>query len=209
MEQSRDYFNDIAEDWDAMRTSFFSEEVREVAYTLADVQNGKTAADIGAGTGFITEGLLKAGLQVIAIDQSENMLDNMKLKYKDYASLSCVQGDSDALPLDDQSVDYAFANMFLHHVVDPYIAIKEAYRILQPGGKLVITDLDEHHFTFLQTEQHDIWMGFDRSQVMKWFQEAGFVDVSVSGVGCNCCSDSEGSDEKASVSIFAAYGVKK
>lgn len=208
MEKSKNYFNEIADDWDDMRTSFFSEEVREVAYTLANIQKGKLAADIGAGTGFVTEGLLKAGLKVVAIDQSENMLNSIKKKYKDYNTLTCILGDSDSLPLDEQSVDYAFANMYLHHVVEPSIAINELYRILKPGGKLIITDLDEHNFTFLKTEQHDVWMGFDRNQVKDWFLKAGFKDVTISCVGCNCCSDSKDSEEKASISIFAAHGVK-
>lgn len=208
MEKSKGYFNEIAQDWDEMRTSFFSEKVREVAYELADIQKGKVAADVGAGTGFVTEGLLKAGLNAIAIDQSENMLDSLKDKFKDYEGLSCLIGDSDALPLEENSVDYAFANMFLHHVVDPSIAIKELYRILKSGGKLVITDLDEHNFTFLKTEQHDVWMGFDRDQVKEWFLQAGFKEVTISCVGCDCCSDSETSEEKANISIFAAFGMK-
>lgn len=99
--------------------------------------------------------------------------------------------------------------MYLHHVVEPSIAIKELYRILKPGGKLVTTDLDEHNFSFLITEQHDVWMGFDRNEVEKWFLQAGFEDVTVSCVGCNCCADSTENDQKASISIFAAYGVKK
>ena len=46
-----------------------------MAYAQADIQKRKTAADIG--TGFITEGLLQEGLNVIAVDQSENMLQHM------------------------------------------------------------------------------------------------------------------------------------
>lgn len=77
MEKSLDYFNEIAADWDQVRTTFFSEKVRQVAYAQADIQKRKTAADIGTGTGFITEGLLQEGLNVIAVDQSENMLQHM------------------------------------------------------------------------------------------------------------------------------------
>jgi hypothetical protein len=51
-------------------------------------------------------------------------------------------------------------------------------------------------------------MGFDRNQVTDWFLQAGFKDVNISCVGCNCCSDAVNSNEKADISIFAAYGVK-
>ena len=208
MEKSKDYFNEIAEKWDDLRTEFFSEQVREFAYSMADISTEKIAADLGAGTGFMTEGLLNTGLNVIAIDQSENMLNNMKQKFKEYNTLTCLLGDSDSIPLANNSVDYVFANMFLHHVVDPLLVIKEMYRILKTDGKLVITDLDEHNFTFLKTEQHDVWMGFDRNKLEEWFEDAGFKNVNIACVGCNCCSDAKESNEKANISIFAAYGIK-
>lgn len=208
MEDSKNYFNEIAPEWDKMQNSFFSDEVRQVAYALADIQAGTIAADIGAGTGFMTEGLLQQGLKVIAVDQSPDMLEQLQQKYHDYDHLTCLVSEGNALPIENSSVDYAFANMFLHHVNDPQKAIDEMYRILKPGGKLVITDLDEHEFTFLKTEQHDVWMGFDRDQVKLWFKQAGFKSVEISCVGCNCCSDSSDGHEKAAVSIFAAFGIK-
>ncbi|MCS7282637.1 MAG: SAM-dependent methyltransferase, partial [Anaerolineae bacterium] len=75
---SKQYFDDVASQWDQMRQSFFSEAVREKALAAAGVQSGKIAADLGAGTGFITEGLVLAGLRVIAVDQSDAMLEEMR-----------------------------------------------------------------------------------------------------------------------------------
>ena len=57
--QSKDYFNDVVSQWDIMRKSFFSNDIHEKACSVADVQPGKVAADIGAGTGFITEALFR------------------------------------------------------------------------------------------------------------------------------------------------------
>lgn len=81
---SKTYFNQVADQWDNMRQDFFSETVREKAYKTAGIEPGNTAADLGAGTGFITEGLLKKGLKVIAVDQSQAMLDQMKIKFARY-----------------------------------------------------------------------------------------------------------------------------
>ena len=75
---SEQYFDKVADQWDHMRKSFFSDEVREKALAAANVKPGKLAADIGAGTGFITEGLVQNGLRVIAVDQSGAMLEEMK-----------------------------------------------------------------------------------------------------------------------------------
>jgi len=205
---SEAYFKEVAGSWDTMREGFFSEAVRDKAYITAGVKKGETAADIGCGTGFLTEGLLQRGLNVMAVDQSNEMLAQMKQKFKDYPSVEYLQGDAKKLPIDNGKVDYVMANMFLHHVDNPLDAIKEMVRILKPGGKLIITDLDKHNFEFLRTEQHDQWLGFDRSDVENWFLEAGLVNVLTDCAGGNCCSASCTCSEKASISIFIAVGEK-
>src|SRR5574341_663361 len=126
---SKPYFDKVAGQWDAMRQSFFSEAVREKAYAVAGVEPGRVAADIGAGTGFVTEGLLELGLRVIAIDQSASMLEILRSKFKETPSLECWVGEADRLPLEEGAVDYVFANMYLHHVESPPAAIREMARI--------------------------------------------------------------------------------
>ena len=205
---SRKYFNEVAGRWDTMRSSFFSEAVREKAYSAAGVEPGKLAADIGAGTGFITEGLLQRGLRVIVVDFSEEMLGQMKEKFKGYDCVDFRQGESENLPIQTSTVDYAMANMYLHHVEHPDLAIREMARILKPGGKAVITDMDEHNFEFLRTEQFDRWLGFRREDVKKWFLGAALKNISVDCAGCNCCADSNSSADHASISLFVAAGEK-
>ena len=78
MPEYKQYFDEVTQQWDKMRKSFFSEAVRNKAFSTACVQRDKTAPDIGAGTGFITEGLIHYGLKVIAVDHHEAMLEKMK-----------------------------------------------------------------------------------------------------------------------------------
>lgn len=205
---SKEYFNNVANEWDTMRQSFFSESVREKIYQVAEVEKGRTAADLGAGTGFITEGLIKNGVNVIAVDQSIAMLQKLEEKFLSSGLVKCLNGEAENLPIEDNSVDYAMANMYLHHVETPLAAIREMVRILKPGGKVVITDLDEHSFEFLKTEQHDKWMGFKRDDIKKWFSDAGLTNVTIECIGEDCCATSTCSNQNASISIFIAYGEK-
>ncbi len=171
---SKAYFQNVANQWDTLRKDFFTEEVRDKAYAAAGVKAGQLAADIGAGTGFITEGLIKKGLNVIAVDRSEEMLEEMKIKFNSFNEIEYLQGEAENLP----------------------------------GGKLVITDLDEHDFEFLKTEHHDRWMGFKRSDMENWLLSAGLKNIMVNSIDGNCCAESTCGCEKANISIFIACGEK-
>lgn len=205
-ESSREYFDAIGARWESMREGFFTPAVRDAALRCAAVEAGRLAADVGAGTGFVTEALLARGVGVIAVDESEEMLAGLAARFPG-APVECRPGSTTALPLGDGSVDYVFANMVLHHVEDPAGTIEEMTRILRPGGRLVITDLDEHDFEFLAREHHDRWLGFPRDDVRRWLEGAGLQLASVDCVGEECCATSE-TGQDAAVSIFVASGTK-
>jgi ubiquinone/menaquinone biosynthesis C-methylase UbiE len=205
---SKQYFDDVANQWDTMRTDFFQEAVREQAIKKAGIQATHLAVDMGAGTGFVTAGLIEAGAKVIAVDQSPVMLETMKSNFPNTNKIDYRVGDAENLPIESDSVDYVFANMYLHHVETPQIAIQEMSRILKSGGKLIITDLDEHTHEWLRTEQFDRWLGFNREDIQQWFEGVGLTNVNIDCTDQNCCASSETSSDDADVSIFLAYGEK-
>ena len=83
-----------------------------------------------------------------------------------------VEGELDALPLDDDSVDGAVANMVLHHAPDPAAMLAEMARVVRPGGVVAVTDEVEHEYEWMRTEQADLWLGFTASQVAGFFGTA-------------------------------------
>lgn len=96
------------------------------------------------------------------------------------------------------------ANMFLHHVENPGQAILEMTRILKPGGKLVISDLDKHDYEFLRKEQYDVWLGFERSDIETWFSQAMLNNITINDINEQCCCDSCQSCDSAAISVFIA-----
>jgi ubiquinone/menaquinone biosynthesis C-methylase UbiE len=206
----RRYFDEIASEWDRMRESAFGKEVREYAISVANVQPGpdRLAADIGVGTGFMTQGLIERGLRVIAIDHSIKMLHVIKQKMPNAAALVFCRADAEHLPLCSGTVDYVFANMCLHHLAHPSQAADEMGRILRAGGRLIITDLNAHRFTFLTEERRDRWLGFEHPNLKLWLLEAGLTGVEVEDTNEHVSVQSSSRAELAQIGIFVAYGDK-
>lgn len=202
----REYFESVAHKWDEMRRQFFGEGVRDAAIAAAAIDSSSFVADVGTGTGFIAEGALAAGARVIGIDSSDEMLAEARKRFGEQR-FEARTGDIESLPLKAGEVDAVFANMVLHHAPDPLRAIREMSRVLKPGGRLVITDADTHQHEWLRTEQHDRWLGFERTDIARWFAEVGLTDVKVTDTNQLCSPTSE-CGIKAAITIFLAKGTK-
>lgn len=205
---NKNYFNSVAGNWDKIRTELFPDSIRDKALSTAGNLNGKIAADIGAGTGFLSEALLMKGAKVISVDHSEEMIHQLRQKFYRNNNIDIRAGSDTSLPILNSSVNFVFANMFLHHVEDPQSAISEMARILKPGGKIILTDLDEHNYDFLVKEQFDRWMGFKRENIQQWFEQSGLTNILVDCANADCCSSSSDGKSSAEISVFIATASK-
>lgn len=89
--------------------------------------------DIGCGAGFLTNYLAKYGHTVTGLDMSKSSLE-IAQKYDETKKVKYIEGDAYKLPFPDNSVDVVTAMDFLEHVEDPEKVVKEASRVLKPGG---------------------------------------------------------------------------
>ena len=141
-------------------------------------------ADLGSGEGLLSELLARKCSQVIAVDNSDQIVKfgQAKAKKNGLTNLDFRQGDLQSPPIDDASVDLAILSQALHHSEDPAAAIEGAFRILKPGGQVMILDLVKHKFDKAAELFGDRWPGFAEGELHQWLETAGFGQIEVSVV---------------------------
>lgn len=141
-------------------------------------------ADLGAGEGLISQLLARRASQVWCIDNSPRMVEvGTELARKNgLANLSYKVGDIERVPLPDRSVDLAILSQALHHALHPQTALNEAFRILRPGGQLLLLDLKAHTFEKARELYADVWLGFSENELHSFLRLAGFEAVEVTTV---------------------------
>lgn len=141
-------------------------------------------ADLGAGEGLLSQLLARRVAQVWCIDNSPRMVEvGTELAAKNgLANLAYKLGDIEDVPLPDQSVDLSILSQALHHAQHPEKALREAFRILRPGGQLLLLDLKAHTFEKARELYADVWLGFSENQLHQMLREIGFDAVEVNTV---------------------------
>jgi ubiquinone/menaquinone biosynthesis C-methylase UbiE len=149
------------------------------------LDGSQTIVDVGTGTGFIAAGLAPRAARVIALDHSPAMLDVARenLAQLGIENVELREGDLGRLPLEDDSVDAAVANMVLHHAEDPGAMLAEMARIVRPGGWVAITDEVEHPYSWMIEEHADVWLGFSADQVEGFFGAARLTRYGYATLG--------------------------
>ena len=109
---------------------------------------GERVLDLAAGTGMSSEPYADAGVDVVACDFSEGMLEVGRHRRPD---IEFVQGDAMALPFEDASFDAATISFGLRNVQDPDKALAEMARVTKPGGRLVVAEFSDPTFAPFRT----------------------------------------------------------
>lgn len=143
-----------------------------------------TIADLGAGEATLSLMLAERAVKVIAVDNSEKMVEyGAGLASRNgVANLDYRRGDLESLPIDAGAVDLVLMHQTLHHALHPQKAVSEAFRVLPPGGRLLILDLLRHDFDAARDLYADVWLGFSQVELMQLLQSAGFTRIEVSVV---------------------------
>jgi ubiquinone/menaquinone biosynthesis C-methylase UbiE/biotin operon repressor len=150
-----------------------------IAEALLKLMPPMVIADLGAGEGTLAQLMAQRAKKVIAVDNSEKMVEYGSALARTHGidNLEYRFGDLEDVPIRAGTVDLAFLSQALHHAEHPERAIAEAWRILKPHGRIAILDLSRHHFEEAREMYADLWLGFTELEMERFLKDAGFRNI--------------------------------
>jgi ubiquinone/menaquinone biosynthesis C-methylase UbiE/DNA-binding transcriptional ArsR family regulator len=181
-EQAQVYFNQVAGRFD--RSYGPGRSWQAFGHLLLRILPPLVVADLGSGEGLLSELLARRAKKVIAVDNSEKMVafGASKAKKNGLKNLEFRLGDLETPPIEPHTVDLAVLSQALHHALEPARAIHSVYKILRPGGQIMILDLLKHNFERAHELYGDRWPGFAESDLHNWLEAAGFKKIEINVV---------------------------
>ena len=159
---------------------------------MASLQAGETVLDLGSGAGFdafLASRRVGPEGRVIGVDMTPPMIERATTlaMTHGYANVEFRLGDIEALPVADASVDVILSNCVLNLTSDKALAFREAFRVLKPGGRLMVSDLVlERPLPEAIRQDMDaygacIGGALLKSDYLAAIEAAGFTDLAVIG----------------------------
>lgn len=173
---AEEYFRRNAQNWEDLRGRYVDDESLDglLARRILDLPV-RDLLDVGTGTGRVLRLVGGRVQSAIGIDNSREMLAIAR-SYLDREDLRHCQvrlGDMYHLPFPAQRFDAVTANMLMHYAEDPALMVREAARVLRPGGRLVVVDFAPHDLVDLREKHAHRWLGFSDAEVARMFNRAG------------------------------------
>jgi SAM-dependent methyltransferase len=155
---------------------------------IAGLHEGETVLDLGSGAGmdcFLAAEKVGATGYVIGVDMTPEMIDKARKNADkgNYRNIDFRQGEIEHLPAADDSVDVIISNCVINLSVDKEKVLREAYRVLKPGGRLAISDLallkelPEHIRTSIDAYTGCIGGAILLDDYKAFVEEAGFKNI--------------------------------
>ena len=174
--QSEAFFSSSAGQWDRLREELFG-QTSHLRALIGLLDPGQTVADLGCGTGRVSEWLALFADRVIAVDSSKEMLKAARQYLAGKKHVEVRSGSLERLPIENGEIDLALMMLVLHHLPEPQRALAEAARTLKAGARVLILDMLPHEREEYRQTMGHVWLGFSEKQMTTWLRSAGFKDV--------------------------------
>ncbi len=176
-------FDERAKDWDSdpkkvERARVVAEEIRKTVSLSREMK----AFEYGCGTGLLSFALQEDLGQITLADTSQGMLDVLaeKISAAGAVNMHPVRLDLAVDTIPPQKYHITYSLLTMHHIHDTQDILKKFHIILEPGGYLLIADLDKEDGSFHTDGTTDVHKGFAQSELQKQVEAAGFTDVKFS-----------------------------
>jgi len=157
---------------------------------LAALKEGDTVLDLGSGGGidvFLAAKRVGRKGKVIGVDMTEEMVEKAESTARKYGYVNVEfrLGEIESLPVEDNSVDVIISNCVINLSIDKEKVFREAYRVLKPGGRIMISDLvTEGELPEEIKKSFDAWAGciagaLEKNEYLATIRKAGFEKVTV------------------------------
>jgi ubiquinone/menaquinone biosynthesis C-methylase UbiE len=177
---AQSYFRKQAKHWDELRKLHISESAVETAIreALAGVRI-ENLLDLGTGTGRMLELFGPEIDRGVGIDLNPEMLGIARANLERAGLKHCTvrKGDIFNLSMERDHFDVVIVHQVLHFLEDGGRAIREAARVLRPGGRLLVIDFAPHELEFLREQHAHRRLGFSEEAVAQWMKAAGLEMV--------------------------------
>ncbi len=176
--RSQAFFSSAAGRWDHLREELFGTTFHLQA--LAGLLDDRwVVGDLGCGTGPVSAALAPFVARVVAVDNSPAMLSAAKRRLAGAANVEFRRGDLESLPVGDRELDAASLALVLPYLPTPGRAIAEVARVLAPGGRVIVVDLEAHDREQYRRQLGHQWLGFTETQMRAWLEAAGLTGVRI------------------------------
>ena len=200
------YFRAHAAEWDRIRKLHVADEaVEDAIRTALSDKPFRSLLDLGTGTGRMLEMFGPDIERGLGLDLSLDMLllARDRLERAGLRNCSVRQGDIYDLPLANGSFDVVILHQVLHFLDDGARAIREAARVLRPGGRLLVVDFAPHEQEFLREQFAHRRLGFAPDTVTQWITASGLDPVMHKSL-----APEPGSEGKIAVSLWLARDTR-